>query len=473
MFIMKPRYQILTQTDIEKIHETSLRIMENVGVVFSYEPARELLAKHGAKVEGHTVFFPATMVEEKLKSVPSSFRLCGRNPEKDVEINTENTCYAGPYGSPYVQDLDNGRRYGNLQDFINIVKLVNDLPNIDIQSHISCEPNDVDVDTRHNVMTYNNLKYSDKPLMGSVLGYDAAKQSIEMAAIAHGGLDVLNEKTIIASIPCTLTPLSYDDKMAGAIMAYAEFNQAQLVNSLSISGATTPATFAGTVALQNAEVLAGIIFAQCVNPGCPIVYSASGSNAEMSNGALAIGSPEDAIFSLMNGQLAKFYNIPCRISGTLSDSKMMDSQAAFESAITGMMAQLAGGNFILHSAGIIETYNCTSFEKLMIDHEMLGYFKHIGRGVEVNEDTLAYDAIAEVGPQGQFLTSDHTFAHFRKTFYRPFITDRQNAQQWKGNGGCSLEQKANKQWKQMLADYVEPTLPADIDAALKKYVEQH
>lgn len=470
---MKPRYELLKREEIEKIHETSLRIMENIGIVFSYAPAREMLEKHGAKVEGHTVFFPKSMVEEKLKTVPSSFTLCGRNPEKNVVINTEETCYAGPYGSPYVQDLDNGRRYGTLNDFNNIVKLVNDLPNIDIQSHISCEPNDVDADIRHNVMTYNTLKHSDKPLMGSVLGYEASKQSIELAAIAHGGLDVLKEKTIIASIPCTLTPLSYDDKMAGAIMAYAEFNQAQLVNSLSISGATTPATFAGTVALQNAEVLAGIVFAQCVNPGCPIVYSASASNAEMSNGALAIGSPEDAIFSLINGQLAKFYNIPCRISGTLSDSKMMDAQAAFESAITGMMSQLGGGNFILHSAGIIETYNCISLEKLMIDHEMLGYFRHIARGVEVNEDTLAYDAIAEVGPQGEFLTNDHTFAHFRKTFYRPFITDRQNAAQWKDAGSISLEQKANAKWKQMLADYVEPTLPADVDAEMKKYIDEH
>ena len=470
---MKPRYQLLNNDELRKIHETSLKIMREVGIVFSYEPAREILKKHGCKVEGHTVFFPSELVEERLKTVPASFTLHGRNEAKTVEINTEETCYAGPYGSPYVLDMDNGRRYGTLNDFINLVKLTQSLDNIDITSHISCEPNDVDASVRHNVMTFNNLKYSDKPLMGSVLGYDAAKQSIEMAAIAHGGLDVLKEKTIIASIPCTLTPLSYDDKMAGAIIAYAETNQAQLVNSLSISGATTPATFAGTVALQNAEVLAGIVLAQCVSAGCPIVYSASGSNAEMSTGALAIGSPEDAIFSLINGQLAKFYNIPVRISGTLSDSKMYDTQAAFESAITGIMAQLAGGNFILHAAGIIETYNCTSFEKLIVDNELLGYFKHIGRGVEVNDETLAFDVIKEVGPQGEFLSNMHTFANFRKTFYTPFITNRQNAEQWKADGQIPLEKAANAKWKQMLEDYVEPSLPADVEADLKKYVESH
>ncbi len=467
------RYQLVTDNEIQMIHETSLKIMENVGIIFSYEPAREILAKHGAKVEGHTVFFPKEMVEKYLKTVPSSFTLHGRNPQKNVEINTQDTAYAGPYGSPYVLDMDNGRRYGTLDDFIKIVKLVNDLDNIDIQSHISCEANDVDAAIRHNVMTYNTLKYSDKPLMGSVLGYEAAKQSIEMAAMVFGGLDVIKEKPVMASIPCTLTPLSYDDKMAGAIIAYAEFGQAQLVNSLSISGATTPATIAGTVALQNAEVLAGIVLAQCVNPGCPIVYSASASNAEMSNGALSIGSPEDAIFSLVNGQLAKFYNIPCRISGALSDAKTYDVQAAFESAVTIMMAQMAGGNFILHSAGIIETYNCTSFEKLIIDNEVLGYIKHIAKGCPVNEDTLAYDAIAEVGPQGQFLTHEHTFTHFRDTFYRPFITDRSNAEQWKAEGSVPMDKKANAKWKQMLVDYKEPSLDPDIDAALRKYIDEH
>lgn len=467
------RYELLTQTEIEKIHDNSLRIMENVGVVFSYGPARDILAKHGAKVEGHTVYFSGKMVEEKLKTVPSAFTMYARNDARNVEITCEKTAYVGPYGSPYVLDQDNGRRTGKLQDFINIVKICNDLQNIDIQSHISCEPCDVDAKIRHNIMVYHTLKYSDKPLMGSVLGYEAAKESIEMAAIVFGGMDVIKEKPVITSIPCTLTPLSYDDKMAGAIIAYAEAGQPQLVNSLSIAGATTPATLAGLVSLQNAEVLAGIILAQCVNPGTPIVYSASGSNAEMATGALSIGSPEDAVVSLVNGQLAKYYQIPCRISGALSDSKMMDSQAAYESAITLMMAQMAGGNFILHSAGIIDTYNTISLEKLIIDNEIIGYIKRIDQGVTVNEDTLAYNVIKEVGPQGQFLTHDHTFNHFRTEFYHPTLSNRQNIELWKADGSIPIEKVANQKWKQILNEYEEPFLSADIDAALKKYIDTH
>jgi len=462
------RYQILTQNEIEKIHETRLRILEEVGVVFSYAPAREILAKGGAKVDGQRVYFPPAMVEEALKKAPSSFKLHARDPQKDVVIDTKTTTYVGPYGSPYVIDLDKGRRESTLEDFINITKLEHMMDNIDIMSHIPCEPNDIPPEKRAAEMCYLTLKYSDKPLMGSVLGYENAKKNIEMAALVFGGVDVIKEKPVIISIPCTLTPLSYDDKMAGAIIAYAEYRQPQLINSLCIAGATTPATVAGTVALQNAEILAGIVLAQLVSEGTPIVYSASSSNAEMRYGTLSIGSPEDAVFSLVNGQLAKYYNLPCRISGALSDSKCCDTQAAYESAVTLTMAQMAGGNFILHAAGILDGYNTVSYEKLMIDDEIIGMLRRIDRGVTVNEDTLAFDVIKEVGPQGEFLSHEHTFMHFRSEFYQPVLSDRQNADQWEKNGALTAEQRANARWKKMLEEYVEPKLDKDIDAALIK-----
>lgn len=465
------RYQVLTQNEIEMIHENSLRIMEEIGIVITYEPAREIYAKHGAKVDGDRVYFPKTLVEEAIKLSPSSFTLYGRDPKYNVEITTEKTAYVGPYGSPFVTDLDRGRRDGTLEDFINIVKICDKLNGIDIQSHISCEATDVPVPQRPTTMVYNTIKYSKKPFMGSIYGYKNARQCIELAAAAFGGLDAIKEKPVMASIPCTLTPLSYDDNQLGAIIAYAETGQAQLINSLSIAGMTTPVTVPGLVSVQNAEVLAGIVLAQCVNPGTPVVYSASGSGAEMSSGVLAIGSPEDAIISLVNGQLAKYYQIPCRISGALSDSKMMDSQAAYESAITLSMAQMAGGNFILHSAGIIETYNCTSYEKLIIDNEIINYMKYIGRGIEVNEDTLAFDTIKEVGPQGTFLVEEHTLDYFRDTLYVPGLSNRKTYEQWVAAGSKPIEQVANEKWKSILASYGEPDLPADVDAAMKKYME--
>lgn len=465
------RYQLLNQNEIEMIHENTLKIMENIGIVMTNEDAREILAKHGAILDGEKIKFPRKLVEEAIESAPSSYTLHGRNPKRDVQISLDTTAYAGPAGAPFVRDMDKGHRNSVMEDFNNIVKICHCLENIDIQSFMSCETNDIPVEQRPTTMMYNTLKYSDKPLMGSVLGYKNAKDCLEMAAIVFGGKEEIMKNPVMAAIPCSLTPLSYDSAQLGAIIAYAEYGQPQLINSLCMAGSTAPATIAGVVSVQNAEVLAGIVLAQCVNPGAPVIYSASGTSTEMSSGSLAIGSSEDALISLINAQLSKYYKIPCRISGALSDSKIMDSQAAYESAVTISMAQMAGGNFILHGGGILETYNTVSFEKLIIDNEVLGMMKRIGRGVEVNEETLAYDVIEEVGPQGIFLMEEHTVEHYHDEFYKPTLSDRKSLAQWKLDGEEPIEKVANRRWKEILASYEEPKLPADVDAALKKYME--
>ena len=467
------RYQVISQNELEMIHDNSLRIMENIGIVMPEDISKEILKKHGCTVDGDIVRFPRELVEKCIRSAPSSYTLYGRDSSKDVPISCECSAYAGPYGSPFVLDMDRGRRSGTMESFIEIVKIVDKLKYIDIQSHISCEPTDVPEKDRPMRMVYETMKYSGKPLMGSIYGYETAMKCIELASIPFGGLDAIREKPVIASIPCTLTPLSYDGRQLGAIRAYAETAQPQLINSLSIAGMTTPVTLAGLVSVQNAEVLAGIVLSQCVSPGCPVVYSASGSSSDMSSGLLAIGSPEDAIVSLLNGQLCKYYQIPCRISGALSDSRTLDIQAAYESAITIMMAQMAGGNFILHSAGIIDTYNTTSYEKLIMDNEILGNLRRIDQGVTVDEETLAYEVIEDVGPQGTFLLEDHTVEHFREEFYMPTLSSRKAYQVWESEGHKTAEQRANEKWKKILADNPDPTLPADLDREMRAFMEKN
>ena len=467
------RYQILSDDELEMIHDNSMRIMEEVGVLMPYDHAKELLAKAGAKVEGDIVKIPRSLTEWAIKTAPSSYTIHSVNDAKSVEMDCETTRYVGPYGSPFVLDLDNGRHNATIDDFRKIVTICDALENIDIQSHISCECSDIDEHIRPLNMVYNTMRLSEKPGMGSIYGYENSLACIELQSIPFGGLEAIKDKPVIASIPCTLTPLSYDPNQLGAIRAYAETGQVQLINSLSIAGMTAPATLVGLVSVQNAEVLAGIVYAQLVREGCPVVYSASGSNAEMSNGLLSIGSPEDAIVSLINGQLCKKYQIPCRISGCLSDSKLMDAQAAYESAITLFAAQLAGGNFILHSAGIIESYNMTSLEKLVVDNEIIGYFKRIARGVEVNEETLAFDVIEEVGPQGTFLLEDHTVEHFREEFYQPTLSDRQAWDSWKENSGLDATQRANKKWHQIVDEAQPVDLGADVIKDMDAFVEKH
>ncbi|MDO5408830.1 MAG: trimethylamine methyltransferase family protein [Lachnospiraceae bacterium] len=465
------RYQIISQDQIEMIHENSMKIMENIGVVIHYERAKEVLKAHGCTVEGDIVKFPRKLVEDAIKLAPSEFTIYARNPEKNVLMSTETTSYAGPNCPPFVTDLDRGRRTGSKEDFCNLITICDALEHIDMHSQIPCEMNDVPVERRAYEMLYNTIRLSEKPFMGSSMGYEQAKKVIEMASIAFGGMDVIKEKPVMYCIPCTLTPLSYDDTQIGAIFAYAEARQPQLINSLAIAGMTAPATLVGLVSVSNAEVLAGITLAQCISPGTPVIYSGAGSNAEMRTGSLSIGSPEHAICSLLFGQLCKYYQIPCRISGAMSDSCAMDTQAAYESGITLTMGQMAGGNFILHGVGIIEGYNCVSYEKMIIDNEMIGFLKRIDKGVEVNEDTLAYDVIEEVGPQGVFLIEEHTLDHFRDEFYRPTLSQRVPFEEFKTGGCVTAEQRANKKWKEILANYNGSTLDNGIDAELRKYME--
>lgn len=463
------RFQLLTENDITKIHENSLRILEEIGVIFNHEPALEVFKKHGAKVEGKTVFIPKEMVAKALETTPSSFTLYSRNPERNVEFDTVKPHFCGPGGSAYIRDLDNGRRRSTKADFINLIKLFQSLDLIEMH-HVPCEMGDVDPDIRNKEVVYQAMKYSDKPIMPFMYDYKEAKTIIEMASLPFGGLESIKNKPVILADPCTVTPLSYDDKAINALMAFAEYGQIQLINSLCMAGATAPATLAGNVSVQNAEILAGIVLTQAINPGCPIIYSASGSNADMRTGNLTVGSPEDALMSLINGQLAKFYNLPCRISGAINDSKCVDAQAAYESAINMMTTIMAGSNFILHGAGILETYNTISLEKVITDYEVLGMISRLERGIEVNEDTLAFDVIKSVGPQGQYLTEAHTFMNFRKEHYMPFLSNRQTIAQWEDAGSNGIEVAANAKWKQILEEYTAPDFSAELDADLQKFL---
>lgn len=467
------RYQVVSQTEIEKLHETSLRILDEIGIVMPYGPAQEVLKRGGARIDGQTVHFPRKLVEQALKDAPSSFTLYSRNPDKNVTISTENTVYAGPNCSPFVQDLDRGRRTGTLEDFRNFAKLCQVLDNVDLQSNVYCEPQDVSESIRHLEMVYSACRFNEKPVMGGTLGYKASKECIELMSIPFGGLKAIKDKPVMSSIPCALTPLSYDPTMTGAIMAYAECGQVQLINSLVLAGATAPVTLPGAIVVENAEILAGIVLAQLVNPGTPVVYSAAGTNTDMRSGSLALGSPENALFSLVNGQLAKYYNIPCRMSGALTDSKCVDAQAGYESMMTLLMGQMAGGNFILHGVGILETYNCVSYEKLIMDDEMIGMVKRIGRGMEFTDETMAFDVIKSVGPQGAYIDQRHTFKNFRKEFYQPVLSDRNPPNKWRDEGALTAEQRANKRWKKLLAEYKEPALPADVINDMEKYMNSH
>jgi trimethylamine--corrinoid protein Co-methyltransferase len=464
-------YEFLTKNQVEQIHEASMRILAKIGVEFRYAPALEVLQKGGARVDGERVYFPSRLIEEQITKAPSEFTLYARNSDFDVVVGGNQMVFVPGYGAPFVTDLDNGRREGSLKDFENFVKLTDASPYQDICSGMVIEPNDVPHDIRHAQMIYTAMKFSAKPFMGSAMGVRGARDSIQMASILFGSQDQLTQKPRMISILCSLTPLIYDERMLGAIMEYARAGQPQVISSLAIAGATSPVTLAGTLALQNAEVLAGIVLTQLIREGTPVVIGGASSSADMQSGALSIGSPEMALNTAATAQMARFYNLPVRSGGAVCDAKYPDAQAACESMMSLLMAQVSGVNFVLHSAGILESYSCMSYEKFVIDDEICGMVKRIKKAYEVNADTIAFDVIEAVGPGSHFLDKDHTFEHFRAAFYHPFLFNRDYFDLWQADGSKQISQKANQKFKEILAEHVAPYLPAGADKDLKRFVD--
>ncbi|WP_373497791.1 trimethylamine methyltransferase family protein [Desulfococcus sp.] len=464
-------FEYFDQKSVEEIHAATLQVLETVGVDFTYAPALKVLARAGCRVEGERVYFPPSLVEACATKAPAEFTLHARDPGKNVVIGGDTVAFIPCYGPPFVTDLDRGRRESVLEDYINFVKMSYASLAMDITGGMMAEPNDIPHARRNAEMMYASMRYSDKPFMGGAIGEQAARETIEMAALVFGGKAALAERPPFISILCSRTPLGYDDRMLGAIMAYAEAGMPQLISSLSIAGATSPVTLEGTLVVQNAEVLAGITLTQLVREGAPVVFAGSSSAAAMRFGTLSIGAPEMAVNTAATAQMARFYGIPSRGGGALTDAKIPDSQAAMESMMSQLMATLSGVNFVLHSAGILESYMMASYEKFVIDDEICGMCKRIKRGEEISAEKLALEVIRQVGPGGEYLTRMHTFQNFRKEFYAPIMEERENFANWRKKGGLTLEQRANRKWKEILAAYEEPALPGETDKALRRYID--
>ncbi len=462
-------FKYFSTNHIEQIHEATLIVLEKAGLVFTYQPAIDLFAKAGCKIDGQRVFFSKKLVEEQIKKAPSQFTLYARNPAKNVVIGKDNIAFIPCYGAPFVSDMDNGRRKGTLEDFNNFAILAYESPYIDITGGMMAEPDDIPLANRNAERIYSSMIFSDKPFMGAGTGAKDAKQTLEMASIVFGSLEEMAEKPPFVSVLCSLTPLGFDDKMCGGIMEYAKAGMPQLISSLAIAGATAPVTMEGTLVVQNAEILAGITLSQLVREGAPVIFSGSSSSAAMRYGTLSIGAPEMAVNTAATAQMGRFYNLPVRGGGALTDSKTVDSQAAYESMMNMQMATLSGINFVLHSAGILEGYMTASYEKFIIDSEICGMCKRIKRGEQITAEKMALDVIMEVGSGGEYLTHRHTFKNFKQELYAPVMEERNNYNHWHSKGGLSIEQRANAKYKEILKNYKKP----DMDKAIRKDLDAY
>lgn len=459
---------LLTEGQLNQIHAASMDILTNTGVEFLYEPALEYFKKAGFKTEGSRVIFTEEQVMKHLATVPGEFTLYGRDGN-DVVIGGDHTCFVPGYGAPFI--MENGKnRKALLDDFVKLAKLAGTSQYLDVTGGVLVEPNDVPESKRHKEMTYNLVKYSAKPFMGDANGKEHALDTLKMAEILFGA-EFVAEKPVMITLINSLTPLKFDERMLAALVEYAKAGQPVVVASLTMSGSTGPVTLAGTLALQNAEVLAGIVLTQLIKAGTPVVYGAASAITDMRYGSLAIGAPESVLLVTTSAQLAKKYGVPVRGGGCLSDSKIPDNQASYEAAITMLGTVSAGINFVLHATGILQFYNAISYEKFMLDEEICGMVKRIKRGYEVSEETLAVEIIKQVGPGGEFLTAPHTFQYHRQEFFRPSVSDRAAYDVWNMDGSKDAAARAMAKMEDRLAD-AESVLDKDIEQALRNFVDK-
>ncbi|PKP74520.1 MAG: trimethylamine methyltransferase [Alphaproteobacteria bacterium HGW-Alphaproteobacteria-6] len=467
-----PTYDILSEENLVRIEAAADRILAETGIEFrDDEVALEHWRRAGARVEGLLVRFEPGMLREILATAPAEFTQAARNPANSVRIGGRNVVFAPAYGSPFVMDLDRGRRFGTLQDFENFIKLAQSSPWFHHSGGTICEPTDVPVNKRHLDMVLAHLRLSDRPFMGSVTAEERSEDSIEMARIAFG-TGFVEENCVILGNVNVNSPLVWDGTMTRSLRAYARAGQAAVIVPFILGGAMGPVTNAGAIAQSLAETMAGCALTQLERPGAPVIFGNFLSSMSLRSGSPTFGTPEPAIGSMVIGQLARRLNLPLRCSGNFTTSKLPDAQAMTEGTMSMLAAIHCGANFILHSAGFLDGLLSMSYEKFILDTDLCGALHSYLDGVTVDDNSLAVDAFAEVGPGNHFFGCAHTMANYQTAFWDSETADNEPFEKWQAAGGEDAAMRANRLWKQRLREYEAPPLDAGTDEALRDFVAQ-
>lgn len=473
-----PLYEVLGEEGLLIVENNAETILEEIGIEFRDDAeALDIWKQAGANVQGERVRIPKGFCRKLITdNAPGQFTQHARNEERSIIIGGNNTVLAPAYGSPFIRNLDEGRRYATIEDFHNFVKLAYMTPHLHHSGGTVCEPVDLPVNKRHLDMLYAHMHLSDKPFMGSVTASERAQDTVEMCKILFGDdyIDPLSgePKTITTSLINANSPMTFDDTMLGALKVYARNNQACLISPFILAGAMSPVTVMGTATQALAEGLAGMAFAQLVKPGAPVVFGTFASSISMQSGAPTFGTPEPTLVLYVMAALARRLGVPFRSGGGFNAAKIADAQAGYEAANSLIPALYAGVNFVLHTAGWLEGGLVMGYEKFIMDCDQAGMAAVLLNGVDISENGQAMDAIAEVGPGNHYLGCAHTKANFRTAFYRSPIVDNNSYEQWKEDGEMDLAQRANAYYKQQLAEYEQPAIDPGIDEALRAYIEQ-
>jgi trimethylamine--corrinoid protein Co-methyltransferase len=456
---------------IELLHDASLKILSEIGMKVLDEETRALFIDAGATVHDDLmVRFDREMVDPIISTAPATFTLHALNPAHDLTIGGDHLAFGSVASAPNVADLDGGRRTGNRHDFQNLLRLVQSLNSIHFTPGYPVEPVDLHGSIRHLEATLDLLTLTDKVIHVYSLGRQRNLDAIEMVRIARGLTnEQLDSQPSLTSVINTNSPLTLDVPMSHGIIEMSRRNQVICVTPFTLAGAMAPITLAGALSQQNAEALVGMMLTQIVRPGSPVIYGGFTSNVDMQSGAPAFGTPEYCKAAIIGGQLARRYNVPYRSSNT-SACNAVDAQSAYESMYSIWGAISGGSNFMMHGAGWMEGGLHASFEKMVIDADLLHMASAALDPFVVDDDSLAFDAIAEVGPGGHFFGTAHTQARYRSEFYRPLVSDWRNFESWAEAGSPDAASKANRLVKVYLAEYQPPAMDDSIRQELTEFV---
>jgi trimethylamine--corrinoid protein Co-methyltransferase len=464
----------ISDDEVEAIHRASLRVLAETGMDFLDPDAREHLRRAGADVrpDVERVRFDPALIEQVIATVPAEFTLHARNPERHLRLGGDWMAFGTVGSPPNVADLDRGRRIGNREDYQNLLRLGQSLNSVHFLAGYPVEPVDVHHGVRYLHATHDALTLMDKAIHCYSLGRQRNLDVLEMIRIARGVDEAtLDLEPSVFTVVNTSSPLRLDTPMSQGVIAFAERNQIVCITPFTLSGAMAPVTLAGALVEQNAEALAGIVLTQVVRPGSPVVYGGFTSNVDMQSGAPAFGTPEAMRTSMIGGQLARRYGVPYR-SSNVNAANALDAQAAYESVFSLWGAIMGRVNLLMHGAGWMEGGLHASYEKMILDAELLGMVEAFLEPVVVDDDTLALDAIAEVGPGGHFFGVGHTQSRFKTAFHKPMLSDWRNYETWQEAGSPELPSKANKVWKELLAAYEPPPMDPAIRDELDAFVER-
>jgi trimethylamine--corrinoid protein Co-methyltransferase len=470
-YVFRDRMPYLSRGQLERIHDASIQILNRVGVRFNHSEVDMIFSRNGFKVDQGRVFCSQAQILKALEACPAEFTIYGRNPNYDANVGGDFFVLLPTGGATMVMDTGKELRPGSIADYEICCKLVQTSKVLDLNGFLMIQPNDIPSKSAHLEMVLRNLLLCEKPFVAATHSIKAARDALEMADIVWGGREKIMKKPVMAAIITAASPLQYTADQADCILQYARSKQPIVLITMPLAGTTGPVNLLALMAQINAEILAGIVLVQSINPGTPVVYGSIAAPIDMKTMIPAVGAAETVQLSYMTAQMAFYYRLPCRTGGCLTDAQLADYQAGAESGLLMSTALRAGANLVFQACGLLASGASMSFTKWLLDEDLCANIRKVLSPLVLRDQEVDITEIEQVGIGGCFLTHDNTLRDFRQ-LSRPDVFNRKNHVEWLYEGGASSDKAASIALTRRLEAYCQPTMDQGLKQELEEFVQQ-